>query len=45
MILYCGGGHRSALAANRCRRWDSRGLLSLAGGWTGWTKLELPVER
>ena len=45
MILYCGGGHRSALAAKSLQEMGFERVLSLAEGWTGWTKRDLPVER
>jgi rhodanese-related sulfurtransferase len=45
MILYCGGGHRSALAAKSLQEMGFARALSLAEGWTGWTKRDLPVER
>ena len=45
MILYCGGGHRSALAAKSLQEMGFVRVLSLAEGWTGWTKRDLPVER
>ena len=38
LILYCGGGHRSALAARTLQEMGFRRVLSLAEGWTGWTK-------
>ena len=44
MILYCGGGHRSALAAKSLQEMGFERVLSLAEGWTGWTKRDLPVE-
>jgi rhodanese-related sulfurtransferase len=45
MILYCGGGHRSALAGKTLQEMGFQRILSLAGGWTGWVKHDLPVER
>jgi rhodanese-related sulfurtransferase len=45
MILYCGGGHRSALAGKSLQEMGFQRILSLAGGWTGWVKHDLPVER
>lgn len=45
LILYCGGGHRSALAAKSLHEMGFERVLSLAEGWTGWTKRDLPVER
>lgn len=45
MILYCGGGHRSALAGKTLQEMGFPRILSLAGGWTGWVEHDLPVER
>ena len=45
MILYCGGGHRSALAGKSLQEMGFLRVLSLAEGWTGWVKRDLPVER
>jgi rhodanese-related sulfurtransferase len=43
MILYCGGGHRSALAAATLQRMGFTRLLSLGEGFTGWTERKHPV--
>jgi sulfur-carrier protein adenylyltransferase/sulfurtransferase len=45
LILYCGGGHRSALAAQTLQRMGFTRVRSLAEGWTGWTQRDYPVER
>ncbi len=45
LILYCGGGHRSALAGKTLQEMGFRQIRSLAGGWTAWAERELPVER
>jgi len=44
MILYCGGGHRSALAGKTLQEMGFPRILSLAGGWTDWVAHDLPVE-
>ncbi len=44
LILYCGGGHRSALAGKTLQEMGFARVLSLAGGWTGWVERNLPVE-
>lgn len=36
MILYCGGGYRSALAAESLQKMGYTQVLSMAGGWRGW---------
>jgi len=45
LILYCGGGNRSALAAQTLHRMGFRRVVSLAEGWAGWTQRDYPVER
>ena len=45
LLLYCGGGHRSALAAQALQQMGFRHLLSLAGGFGAWTEKGYPVER
>ena len=36
LILYCGGGYRSALAADMLQRMGYTNVYSLAGGWKAW---------
>ena len=36
IVLYCGGGSRSALAAWMLQKMGFRNVLSLAGGFKGW---------
>lgn len=38
VVLYCGGGFRSALAAWMLKKMGYRNILSLAGGYRGWTE-------
>ncbi|MGZ3406282.1 MAG: rhodanese-like domain-containing protein [Polyangia bacterium] len=45
LILYCGGGFRSALAADNLVRMDYKRVYSLAGGWREWNKRGLPTEK
>ena len=45
LVLYCGGGNRSALAARTLREMGFERVLSLAEGWTGWSARGYPVER
>jgi UDP-N-acetylglucosamine 2-epimerase (non-hydrolysing) len=45
LLLYCGGGHRSALAAQTLQAMGFTQVRSLAEGWTGWTSRDFPVER
>lgn len=44
LILYCGGGYRSALAADNLKKMGYTDVLSMAGGWTAWKEADAPVE-
>jgi rhodanese-related sulfurtransferase len=44
LILYCGGGFRSALAADNLQRMGYTNVHSLAGGWKAWKEAGAPVE-
>jgi rhodanese-related sulfurtransferase len=44
LILYCGGGYRSALAADNLQRMGYTNVFSMAGGWTAWKEHGAPVE-
>ena len=45
LVLYCGGGFRSALAADNLQRMGYTNVKSMDGGWRGWTEAGLPVEK
>jgi rhodanese-related sulfurtransferase len=45
IILYCGGGYRSALAAENLRRMGYTNVISMDGGYKGWVAAGLPVEK
>jgi rhodanese-related sulfurtransferase len=45
LVLYCGGGFRSALAADALRQMGYDNAISLDGGWRAWTGAGLPVEK
>ena len=45
LILYCGGGYRSALAADNLQKMGYTNVISMDGGWRGWTEAGLPVEK
>ena len=45
LILYCGGGYRSALAADTLQKMGYTNVLSMDGGWRGWTEAGLPVAK
>lgn len=38
VVLYCGGGFRSALAADALQQMGYTNVKSMAGGWRGWTE-------
>ncbi len=43
IVLYCGGGFRSALSAENLQKMGYSNVLSLAGGWKAWTAAGLPT--
>lgn len=43
IVLYCGGGFRSALAADNLQKMGYSNVTSLDGGWRGWTERGLPT--
>ncbi len=43
IILYCGGGFRSAIAADAIQQMGYTNVRSMAGGWRGWTESGGPV--
>ena len=43
LVLYCGGGFRSALAADNLQKMGYRNVISMDGGWRGWTEAGFPV--
>jgi rhodanese-related sulfurtransferase len=44
LILYCGGGFRSALAADALQQMGYTNVFSLAGGWKAWKDSGAPIE-
>jgi len=44
IVLYCGGGFRSALAADAMQKMGYTNVFSLAGGWRAWREAGLPIE-
>ncbi|HEV8426388.1 MAG TPA: rhodanese-like domain-containing protein [Pyrinomonadaceae bacterium] len=36
LILYCGGGYRSALASDALQKMGYTNVFSMAGGWKAW---------
>jgi len=45
VVLYCGGGYRSALAADNLQKMGYRDVISMDGGWRGWTDAGFPVAK
>ncbi|MGA3074560.1 MAG: rhodanese-like domain-containing protein [Bryobacteraceae bacterium] len=45
LVLYCGGGFRSALAADNLQKMGYTDAISLDGGWKAWQQAGLPVEK
>jgi rhodanese-related sulfurtransferase len=45
IVLYCGGGFRSALAADNLQKMGYTRVVSMDGGWRGWTSAGHPIER
>ncbi|MDP8243665.1 MAG: rhodanese-like domain-containing protein [Candidatus Hinthialibacter antarcticus] len=43
IILYCGGGYRSALAADALQQMGYTNVKSMDGGFTGWKNAGLPI--
>ena len=44
LILYCGGGYRSALAAESLQKMGYTNAWSMAGGWSAWKDAGAPIE-
>jgi rhodanese-related sulfurtransferase len=44
LVLYCGGGYRSALAADAIQKMGYTDVISLDGGWRTYSSSGLPVE-
>ena len=44
LILYCGGGYRSALAADALQRMGYTNVWSMAGGWRAWQEADGDIE-
>ena len=45
ILLYCGGGYRSVLAADALQRMGYTNVQSMDGGITGWREAGYPMER
>ncbi|HEX3083168.1 MAG TPA: rhodanese-like domain-containing protein [Pyrinomonadaceae bacterium] len=44
LILYCGGGYRSALVADVLQTMGYTNVSSMAGGWKAWRESGAPIE-
>jgi rhodanese-related sulfurtransferase len=44
IVLYCGGGFRSALAADNLQKMGYTNVLSMAGGIKAWREADYPLE-
>jgi rhodanese-related sulfurtransferase len=44
LILYCGGGYRSALVADVLQKMGYTNVWSMAGGWRAWTESGAEIE-
>lgn len=45
IILYCGGGFRSALSADNLQKMGYTRVISMDGGWRDWVEAGGPTER
>lgn len=45
IVLYCGGGYRSALAADALQKMGYTNVISMDGGFRGWREAGYPVEQ
>jgi rhodanese-related sulfurtransferase len=44
IVLYCGGGYRSALAAESLQKMGYRRVISMDGGYRAWSEAGYPTE-
>jgi rhodanese-related sulfurtransferase len=45
LVLYCGGGFRSALAAENLQKMGYTNVVSMDGGWKGWVGAGFPTSK
>jgi rhodanese-related sulfurtransferase len=45
LVLYCGGGYRSALAADNLQKMGYTSVLSMDGGIRGWREKSFPLTK
>lgn len=45
VVLYCGGGFRSALVADNLQKMGYKNVISMDGGWKGWVGAGYPTTK
>jgi rhodanese-related sulfurtransferase len=45
IVLYCGGGFRSALSAENLQKMGYKNVVSMDGGWRGWLESGYPTVK
>jgi rhodanese-related sulfurtransferase len=45
LVLYCGGGFRSALSADNLQKMGYTNVISMDGGWRGWLEAGHPTAK
>ncbi|HVM98113.1 MAG TPA: rhodanese-like domain-containing protein [Candidatus Acidoferrales bacterium] len=45
LVLYCGGGYRSALVADNLQKMGYSNVYSMDGGWRGWNEAGFLTEK
>jgi rhodanese-related sulfurtransferase len=45
LVLYCGGGFRSALSAENLQKMGYKNVVSMDGGWRGWLEAGCPTAQ
>ena len=45
LVLYCGGGFRSALVADNLQKMGYTNVISMDGGWRAWLAAGMPTEK
>jgi len=45
IVLYCGGGYRSALVADMLQKMGYTNVISMDGGYTGWKNAGYPLQK
>jgi len=45
IVLYCGGGFRSALSAENLQKMGYTNVISMDGGWRHWTEAGFPTTK